>query len=1326
MQPGIKHFDMVMGLDIHLTVIGPSTIPLPYPFLMGMVMDVMDYIPILGATVFVNGMPRGNAGTGGYGIHIPMGAMVRQLPPYEAQLYLGSQTVLADSEPFTYGMLQTLTCNDFGIPAPMRVKKGASSGFYLPTSVVIPIPAPMPVIVGGPPVPSFTAIAMSWAMTGLGKGLGKLAKKAAKTKIGKAVVGSTNAAFGKLKNSKLGQQIQAIKCTFGSDPVDVISGNMVMGGIDFELPGPIPFAWTRTWYSSSDYSGPLGNGWHHAFDMALVVDEIERVVAVRHADGRPLAFPTLNVGEQHYLRGEKVWLRRDERGYCFINEELLEHRFEEAGGQFQGVCPLKTIESRAGHQIQFFYDEQSYLIKVIDSSGRSLKIENDSKGRIEYVLAPDPDNPDSTFPIVSYDYDANGNLIAVKDAEGNPFQMKHDSNHLITQWKDRNGASFHYRYRRFGIEHRCVEAWGDDDLMHYKFDYHDQIKKTTVTNSLGTKTVYYGNDLGMVIREERKDEIIERLINEHGEILTEVNPLGETQSFAFDDQGNTVLETNAAGDSVSMQYNEWNQLVQLVDPNGGKYLFEYDEQAQLISRTDPLGHTTHYGYREGLLTELTDPLGQSSHLAYNEEGLLYRAIMPDTFASYWDYDTLGRLTETIDPAGNSRKLSYDKLGNPIRIAEPDGNIQHLRYDGEGNAIYVRDRHRTVRFSYQWMGLLKSRQENGTTVRFEYDTEEQLTKVINEQGHAYTFSYDHNGKVIKETSFAGIWKSYRRDRAGKVIRMERPSGLNANYVYDAAERLIGVSYANGETESYGYRADGALVEATNGDAKIGWELDPLGRVLKEVQGDYAVHSSYDAQGRRTQLRSSMGAEVEFSHDAMGEVNQILAKQGSTQWQANFQRDKLGLETERTISGGVKSRWRRHRYGLPLQHKIESNVAVEERRREYKWEADSRLSWVADSMFDTVHFEHDAVGNLAVANYSDGRKETRQPDSVGNLFPSGDPADYEYGQDGQIQRSAKATYRYDKDGNRIEKRLKNGKKWQYAWNAAGMLSQVIRPDGKEVRFAYDALGRRISKTFGTRTTHWLWDGDVPIHEWKTFERGNEITSSSPTTWVFEPNTFAPMAKLEAQQGFGILTDHLGTPVAMHNDGGRLVWSGELSVFKGISVKAGEALELPFRFPGQYEDEETGLYYNRFRYYDPEEGGYVSEDPIGLVGGTQFYSYVKDVNVWIDQLGLHGNCKGSKKPNHVYVIINKKTWQVHKYGISGGRIRRDGKSSRAESQIRKLGPDYKSKIITRDVSRRKALDIEQGKVNAYSINKQRQGVAIDDSAPLGNRLPKPKIEL
>ena len=188
---------------------------------------------------------------------------------------------------------------------------------------------------------------------------------------------------------------------------------------------------------------------------------------------------------------------------------------------------------------------------------------------------------------------------------------------------------------------------------------------------------------------------------------------------------------------------------------------------------------------------------------------------------------------------------------------------------------------------------------------------------------------------------------------------------------------------------------------------------------------------------------------------------------------------------------------------------------------------------------------------------------------------------------------------------------GTGWCYDWQSDGMLARVVRPDGKEVSFAYDALGRRIRKTYVGTTTHFVWDGNVPLHEWT---EENDVV-----TWLFEQDTFVPAAKLVANGDcFSIVSDYLGTPMQAYDKNGEKVWEQELDIY-GRQRKQPSAF-IPFKYQGQYEDAETGLYYNRFRYYDPNAGSYISQDPIGLVGeNPTLYSHVKSPNSQLDLLGL-----------------------------------------------------------------------------------------------------------
>ena len=133
--------------------------------------------------------------------------------------------------------------------------------------------------------------------------------------------------------------------------------------------------------------------------------------------------------------------------------------------------------------------------------------------------------------------------------------------------------------------------------------------------------------------------------------------------------------------------------------------------------------------------------------------------------------------------------------------------------------------------------------------------------------------------------------------------------------------------------------------------------------------------------------------------------------------------------------------------------------------------------------------------------------------------------------------------------------------------------------------------------------------------------EGTADSPITWLFEPESFTPLAKLAHGTYYPIFTDHIGTPLLMQTRSGYDVWEADTGVWGELRQTRGVPTACPFRFPGQYEDEETGLYYNRFRYYDPDAGAYITQDPIGLLGGLALYGYVQDPTTWVDPLGLSG---------------------------------------------------------------------------------------------------------
>ena len=322
-------------------------------------------------------------------------------------------------------------------------------------------------------------------------------------------------------------------------------------------------------------------------------------------------------------------------------------------------------------------------------------------------------------------------------------------------------------------------------------------------------------------------------------------------------------------------------------------------------------------------------------------------------------------------------------------------------------------------------------------------------------------------------------------------------------------------------------------------------------------------------------------------------------------------------------------------------------------QYVWGDNLRFLQALDTInHRSVRYDYDTFGSLSGAVYGDGSRQWRNPDAMGNVYDSPDRTDRSYGRGGQLREDKKWRYYYDSQGNLVLKTmrrsgpsLETGMRdeflaWQsgdyaYTWQGNGMLRSVTRPDGKTVTFKYDALGRRIEKVFDRRVYRYLWDGDVILHEWDYAEadRPNtivtetgEVTLDRPEpvenliTWVYDSDSYVPTAKIVGERHYSIISDYIGRPVQAYDDNGNVVWQADYDIYGNVRNLHGSRQFIPFRQLGQYEDEEIGLYYNRFRYYDPGSGTYISQDPIGLLGSNPtLYVHVKDVNTQVDSWGL-----------------------------------------------------------------------------------------------------------
>ncbi len=1291
-----KHMDPLVGIDTHIILIpspaGPIPTPLPHPYV-GMVFDPIDYVPVLGATVYINGLPRGIAGTNGQALppHIPMGGPFMKPPSNESEIFMGSATVVVDGDPQSFLAMPVLSCQDIGMVAPPRPKKKAvAKSLMLPTTVVLSVPMGPIVLIGGPPTISMMAMAMKGVLAGLKK-LKKLMKASKKMK---KLSRKIHKAGDKLAD-KLGlgdgarNLMHKAICTVTGHPVDVATGKVFTEMTDFELGGPLPLAWERTWYSTSTYRGPLGHGWHHAFDVALHVTG--EVLLLRTADGRHLSLPPVDDGETFFERKEKLTLRRAGGEYRVESGEGVVHVFAGTGE----VRRLVRVEDLLGNAIVLRHDAAGRLAAVTDSGGRELALSYGRDGLLEQIEGPHPDEPGRRVVLVRYQYDPRGNLVYAHDALGQTTRYEY-RDRLLAREVNRNGLSFYFEYDGSDEKAGCVHTWGDGGIYDHKLAYRAGV--TVVEDSLGHKTTYHHRG-GLVWKTvDALGAVTETARNEWNEVVKQTDALGRATESERDERGNLLAEKAPDGSTVKLAYDARDRPVTLLGPAGGEWTWAYDDAGRMVERSDALGQKTRFRWAGARLLGVTDPSGAETLLDYDAAGNLAGLRTPDGAETRWRYDGLGRCVEVRDPAGNVEARQFDLLGRAVRVQEPDGNLRELGYDGEGNVVRAKDKHYDVAFKYGGMNRLLARTQAGTTVRFAYDTEEQLVAIYNEAGAVYRFVLGPTGEVNEEFGFDGLRRQYQRDPAGRVQQVQRPGSLVTTYEYDGADRVVGVAHSDGEgkrlgEEKYAYRKDGELVKAGNGTCVVELERDVLGRVVHEKVGDDTVSSEYGPLGLRTRMRTSRGHVLDIERNVVGDVLALragggpavapgsdVAKDAPPAWEARFTRDQLGLELERHLPGGVRSVWKRDKLGRPLTHEIWSG-AKQVRALSYTWEPNDRLKKIVDALHGPVTFAHDGLGNLTAAVDAQGKLDLRMPDAVGNLFRTNDRGDRRYGPAGQLLESSSRAgitrYTYDPEGNLATKTLPDGSVWRYEWDAASMLARVLRPDGKTVEFGYDALGRRVWKKYQGKTTKWVWDGNVPVHEWVEVEGGAPEpaaekvveaedaglrqravdlakrtsqgpptaapaagTAAAPITWVFDPESFAPAARLQGDQRHAIITDHLGAPTAMLDAAGRVAWSASIGIYGDLRHVVGDKQACPFRWPGQYEDEETGLYYNRFRYYDPESGEYASQDPARLIGGTAFHGYVRDPLKFVDPLGLKP-C-GTKKP----VIVGENMRRVDKF--------------------------------------------------------------------------------
>lgn len=876
--------------------------------------------------------------------------------------------------------------------------------------------------------------------------------------------------------------------------------------------------------------------------------------------------------------------------------------------------------------------------------------------------------------LVRYGYE-NGQLTRVTDPLGASMTYRWRDGVIVEEVR-KSGVTFHFAWDFDHPDGWCVRTWGENPLFDpsaaadnalprllydRRIDYLRDKRLTIVEDGRGGVTQYFWNDVGVVEKEVGPvGGTTETTWTEDAWKLSVRDALGNETKWTYDERGRVLSETDALGRTTHYRYDAYGNRAECIDPAGGLTSFAFDHRRLPLSATSPAGDVTRYAFdARGRAVGVADPMGRTWSIEWTARHDVARTTDGEQRATTYHADAMGRLVGAVDPAGRRLCADRDAAGRVRYVERFDGERLSLTYDAEDNVVeQVDGQGRRVRMRYAGLGqLVEHIDPLGYRVRLRYDSETDLVAVQNQAGEDYTFELDVAGRVQKETTFSGHRRLYVYDKAGQVERVVSDHGRVTKIQRDAIGRILSTAMSGGERravlpkeeQTFAYDVLGRLVAARENDVSVGLERDVLGRIVGEEVGDVSIRSTYDRSGLRVRRETSLQHTSTYDHNKAGDLvgmstswSGALRAMGLPQaamgaFEVRFARGRNGEEIARRLPGGVSSVWTRDAFGKPTEQRVVTGAGadrpgVDVMRKGYAWASPEQIATITD--YDPASgtaragtaYQYDPRGHLVRQLFSSGEVIDRASDPCGNLFRSADRSDRVYGKGGVLKKAGGTTYTFDGDGYLSEKVLSDGAKWAYSWSAAGRLREVTRPDGKKVSFAYDAFGRRVKKTFDGKVTEFVWDGNDLVHERTTDAASGE--KAPLVTWLFEPGMFSPVAKIEGRRRYGVVSDHLGVPTALMTEAGKIAWQAQLDVYGVVreetpvgGAAAGETERTgnPWRYPGQYEDAETGLYYNRFRYYDPEIGRYVSEDPIGLAGGEALFAYVEQPNDWVDPLGL-----------------------------------------------------------------------------------------------------------
>jgi RHS repeat-associated protein len=908
---------------------------------------------------------------------------------------------------------------------------------------------------------------------------------------------------------------------------------------------------------------------------------------------------------------------------------------------------IKSITRPDGTRQDFIYDSRGNLLSVTERGevikefsyhpdGLVKSIKGVGLAEREFVYYPNgllKLETDLLGGTTQYEYNKRGNLIGEINSLGGKTVWSYDEQNRLVSTTDTGGGTTSYEYNAAGHCIKIIDPTGA--IIRYEYDSRGRILSRT--DKLGRVTRY------------RYDAT--------GRLASESDPAGNVYSFQYDLLGNLVRKINPLGGITTWTYDALGNVMSETDPTGRTWQYKYSDFGLLTHIHDPSGGITKNGYdSEGQLTEVTDQAGRVTHYEYDRKGRVTKARYPDGVVETYGYDRRGNPVSEMDNRGMDVRYEYDALDRVIK--EQTGKRLEIsyKYDSLDNLLQWQDNLGDgITLHYNSQGLISSRSDStGSPIRHRYDLYGRLLEVTNPLGHAVHMAYNAEGELIQKKDPSGDTIKYEYtpsgnlstirhpgggitkfnydqmgngteitnpleassrsvyDEAGRLISETDPKGQTTTFVYDRSGRLARKRLSDGKIVSYRYNAAGNLIEVDDGSFPVRYIYSPRG-LLTAIEYPTIKRNlkyEYDDAGLLSMFTDSEGGGIYYEYNDTRLLSTIIFAEGKRITMAYDPKDRL---TAMAYPNGLKAVREYDVLGRITQmtHSTSSGESISGRK--YSYDADGNVIKTIDEEGKSTTYSYDASGRLLAEDDPEGkiRYNYLAGGNRGSLESRQQNVRYRYNEADQLLEAGSSTFRYDANGNLIE-RLEPQGITIYQYDTENRLVKVTGPDGAEVSFGYSPTGERIWRRDSAGLTWFVTDGTHVITEL-------DENLKPKVSYLHAPGIDRPLVMLTEGNNYFYHADLLGSISALTDDDGKVSASYRTDAFGKVLEQKG-TIPNPFIFTGREFDQEIGLYYYRARYYDPALGRFLSQDPEW--GPAKLNPYIYALNAptrYRDPLGL-----------------------------------------------------------------------------------------------------------